>query len=83
MTPASLPKRLPGVLRVHIQSRARPWSWARSLAFFSAVVRMPMPSGLVRYRRQPWVAVSLRFMWRFCTTPVTARPKIGSGASME
>jgi hypothetical protein len=29
------------------------------------------------------VAVSLRFMWRFSTSPVTARPKIGSGASME
>lgn len=83
MTPSSLPKRLPGVLRVHIQSRARPWSCSRSLAFFSAVVRMPMPSGLVRYSWQPAVAVSLRLRWRLLTTPVTARPKIGSGASME
>src|SRR5471032_1270789 len=42
-----------------------------------------MPRGLVRYSLQPAVAVSLRFMWRFCTMPVTARPKIGSGASIE
>jgi len=42
-----------------------------------------MPSGLVRYSVQPAVAVSLRFMCFFSTTPVTARPKIGSGASIE
>lgn len=83
LTPANRPKRAPGLFRVHIQSRATPTSSARSLAFFSAVVRMPMPSGLVRYSLQPASAVSLRFMKRFSTTPVTARPKIGSGASME
>ncbi|MCY1186061.1 hypothetical protein D9M73_268960 [compost metagenome] len=44
---------------------------------------MPIPSGLLRYSLQPTVAVSLRFMKRFSTMPVTARPKIGSGASME
>ncbi|MNI91017.1 hypothetical protein D3C73_1486260 [compost metagenome] len=55
----------------------------RNLPFFSAVVSTPMPRGLVRYNRQPAVAVSLRFMWRFSTSPVTARPKIGSGASIE
>ncbi|MNY52514.1 hypothetical protein D3C86_1881920 [compost metagenome] len=42
-----------------------------------------MPSGLDRYSLQPCVAVSLRFMKRLSTMPVTARPKIGSGASME
>ena len=42
-----------------------------------------MPSGLVRYRRQPAVAVSLRLRCRLSTTPVTASPKMGSGASME
>ncbi|MCY1436400.1 hypothetical protein D9M71_525250 [compost metagenome] len=48
VTPSSLPKRLPGLFRVHIQSRARPMSALRNLPFFSAVVRMPIPRGLVR-----------------------------------
>jgi hypothetical protein len=42
-----------------------------------------MPSGLVRNSLQPACAVLFFLMRSVGTTPVTARPKIGSGASIE
>jgi hypothetical protein len=49
---------------------------------FCAVVKMPMPKGLVRYILSPTLAVEFSFKCLIATLPVTAKPKMGSGASI-
>lgn len=52
-------------------------------AFFSAVVNTPIPNGFVKNNLQPAVADAFFFTLSVLIIPVTAKPKIGSGASIE
>ncbi|MNE55782.1 hypothetical protein D3C80_1506390 [compost metagenome] len=83
VTPATSAKSAPGLFNWHMTSVARPWCSASSLLFFSAVVSTPMPSGLVRNSLVPACAALFFFTSSVLTMPVTAKPKIGSGASIE
>ena len=51
--------------------------------FFWAVLNIPTPIGLVRYNLEPGFAPPFFFTLSGCTKPVTAKPKIGSGQSIE
>ena len=82
LTPGNVANVCPALFSLHIWSRARPLCSSASNSRFSAVVKTPMPSGLVRYKRQPSIAVSFRFNLSCVTRPVTASPKTGSGQSM-
>jgi hypothetical protein len=46
------------------------------------VVKIPIPKGLVRYILSPTLAVEFSFKCLIATLPVTAKPKMGSGASI-
>jgi hypothetical protein len=53
------------------------------LANGCSVVKIPIPKGLVRYILSPTLAVEFSFKCLIATLPVTAKPKMGSGASMD
>ena len=74
---------LPILFIRHIVSVAKPLCSGLSLPFFSAVVSTPIPNGLVKYNLQPSCAEAFFFTFSVLIIPVTARPKIGSGASIE
>ena len=68
---------------LYIVSVANPLCCSANTPFFSAVVNTPIPSGLVKYRLQPAWADAFFLTFSVAIMPVTAKPNIGSGASIE
>src|SRR5881398_2468249 len=82
-TPTASIARAAAALRVVITVTAGASSGSESKSRFSAVVRTPVPIGLVSTRASPGRAPALVTMRSGCTSPITAMPYLGSGSSME
>ena len=76
------PNSSPSLLSVTMLFNAIAASSSSRIPRFCAVDKIPTPNGLVRYKRQPAVAVEFCLSDVISTMPLTASPKTGSGQSM-
>ena len=81
-TPFTAPISSPILFSCIICFAAMPLCSSFKIPFFSAVVKIPTPNGLVKNNTSPACARLFCLMLAIGTNPFTARPKIGSGESM-
>ena len=82
-TPTASIARAAAALRVVITATAGASSASERKSRFSAVVRTPVPIGLVSTSVSPGRAPVFRTIRSGCTSPITAMPYLGSGSSIE
>jgi hypothetical protein len=83
LAPAARARSEASALSSHITATARSTSAASARPRLSAVATAPAPSGLVRTSASPSRPPALVSTARGSTTPITARPYLGSGSSIE